>query len=289
MGKIHIITVSTGTYNNFLTDFVNSVFEVLIPKLSKFDTDLIIISDENYIHENKQYNNKIKNYHIVNSVYPIVIFNKFLYVFDTYKVFNYDLSDKFIFVDVDSLFVKESNYDDIISDILNYDMIFSLSPWVCHPLSTIYYRNYNISINENPKKWSAGYRKNVSKNNFIQSSFLISDGISLCKLNNVIYNYASFDLNNNVRGRYIPEYIEQVYVNKFLDEQLNNNNIIIPDCKIKVDNYISNDYNNDYQNNFQSFKKVILEELSDKVFVTQKYNTKLKESKRNVVDFNIDE
>ena len=286
LNKIHIITVSTGIYNNFLKDFVNSVFKVLVPKLSKFDIDLVIISDDNYIHENKQYNNKIKNYHIVNTIYPLVTFNKFLYIFDTYKVFNYDLSDKFIFVDVDSLFVKESNYDDIISDILNYDMIFSLSPWVCHPLA-IKHRNYNISIAENPKEGSAGYRKNVSKNNFIQSSFLISDGISLCKLNDVIYNYASFDLNNNIKERYIPEMNEQAYINKFLDEQLNNNNIIIPDCKIKVDNYICDDYNNNYQNNFQLFKKEILEELSDKVFVSQKYNTDIKNSKRNGVDFNI--
>jgi hypothetical protein len=156
-------------------------------------------------------------------------------------------------------------------------------------LSTIYYSDYDISLNENPKEDSAGYRKKVSKNNFIQASFLISDGISLCKLNNVIYNYASFDLNNNIKERYIPGAIEQAYINKFLDEQLNNNNIIIPDCKIKVDNYIYDDYNNDYQNNFQSFKKVILEELSDKVFVSQKYNVKLKQSKRNGVDFNINE
>ena len=68
---------------------------------------------------------------------------------------------------------------------------------------------------------------------------------------------------------------------------VNNNNIIIPDCKIKVDNYIYDDYNNNYQNDFQSFKKEILEELSDKVFVSQKYNVKLKQSKRNGVDFNI--
>ena len=69
--KLHVITIATGVYNIYLNNLINSIFNVLQKELLKFniDIDINIISDKNYISENSEYNNIIKNYHIIDSVF----------------------------------------------------------------------------------------------------------------------------------------------------------------------------------------------------------------------------
>ena len=286
--KLHVITIATGVYNIYLNDLVNSIFNVLQKELLKFDIniDINIISDKNYISENSEYNNIIKNYHIINMPYPLVPLNKLLYIYDVYKVNNYDLNDKFIYVDADSYFISDCDYSTIVNDILDNDMVFAISPWIWDKeLSSS--DNYVISLCENPKYNSASYRKNPVNKNFSQTSFFSTTGLILNKLNNIIYNYVSLDLNINVNNRYIPKMFEQSYINKFLDEQLNNNNILIDDCKIKVDKYIFNDYLDLYTNNHKKYKDYI-NKFSNKIFVIQKMKHHLKDKKRNSYKYNID-
>lgn len=289
--KLHIITIATGVYNVYLNDLINSIFNVLQKELLKFDIkfdiDINIISDKEYISENNEYNNIIKNYHIINLPYSIFPLIKLLYIYDVYKVNNYDLNDKFIFVDADSYFISDCDYSAIVSDILNNDMVFAISPWIYDQQLNPSY-GYDISSNENPKYNSAGYRKKPVKENFSQTSFFSSTGLMLNKLNNIIYNYASLDLNKNVKERYIPCMLEQAYINKFLDEQLNNNNILIDNCKIKVDKYIFNDYSDLYINKHEEYKNIIDKECLHKVFVIQKMKQYLKNKKRNNTNFNLD-
>ena len=285
--KLHVITIATGIYNIYLNDLINSIFNVLQKELLKFniDIDINIISDKNYISENSKYNNIIKNYHIINMPYPLVNLSKLLYIYDVYKVNNYDLNDKFIYVDADSYFISDCDYSTIVNDILDNDMVFAISPWIWDKeLSSS--DNYVISLCENPKYNSASYRKNPVNKNFSQTSFFSTSGLMLNKLNNIIYNYVSLDLNINVNNRYIPKMSEQSYINKFLDEQLNNNNILINNCKIKVDKYIFDDYSDLYINNPKKCKDYI-NKFSNKIFVIQKMKYHLKDKKRNSYKYNI--
>ena len=286
--KLHVIIIATGVYNIYLNDLINSIFNVLQKKLLKFniDIDINIISDKNYISENSEYNNIIKNYHIIDMPYPLIPLSKLLYIYDVYKVNNYDLNDKFIYVDADSYFISDCDYSTIINDILDNDMVFAISPWIWDKeLSSS--DNYVISLCENPKYNSVSYRKNPVNKNFSQTSFFSTSGLMLNKLNNIIYNYVSLDLNINVNNRYIPKMSEQSYINKFLDEQLNNNNILIDGCKIKVDKYIFNDYSDLYINNPKKYKDYI-NKFSNKIFVIQKMKYHLKDKKRNSYKYNID-
>lgn len=284
--KLHVITIATGVYNIYLNDLINSIFNVLQKELLKFniDIDINIISDKNYISENSEHNNIIKNYHIIDMPYPLIPLSKLLYIYDVYKVNNYDLNDKFIYVDADSYFISDCDYSTIVNDILDNDMVFAISPWIWDKELSSY---YTISLCENPKYNSASYRKNPVNKNFSQTSFFSTSGLMLNKLNNIIYNYVSLDLNINVNNRYIPKMSEQSYINKFLDEQLNNNNILIDDCKIKVDKYIFNDYSDLYINNPKKYKDYI-NKFSNKIFVIQKMKYHLKDKKRNSYKYNID-
>ena len=284
--KLHVITIATGVYNIYLNDLINSIFNILQKELLKFniDIDINIISDKNYISENGEHNNIIKNYHIIDMPYPLIPLSKLLYIYDAYKVNNYDLNDKFIYVDADSYFISDCDYSTIVNDILDNDMVFAISPWIWDKELSSYYA---ISLCENPKYNSASYRKNPVNKNFSQTSFFSTSGLMLNKLNNIIYNYVSLDLNINVNNRYIPKMSEQSYINKFLDEQLNNNNILIDDCKIKVDKYIFNDYSDLYINNPKKYKDYI-NKFSNKIFVIQKMKYHLKDKKRNSYKYNID-
>ena len=76
--KLHVITIATGIYNIYLNDLINSIFNVLQKELLKFniDIDINIISDKNYISENSEHNNIIKNYHIIDMPYPLIPLSK---------------------------------------------------------------------------------------------------------------------------------------------------------------------------------------------------------------------
>ena len=84
--KLHVITIATGVYNIYLNNLINSIFNVLQKELLKFniDIDINIISDKNYISENSEYNNIIKNYHIIDMPYPLIPLSKLLYIYDVY-------------------------------------------------------------------------------------------------------------------------------------------------------------------------------------------------------------
>lgn len=288
--KFHIITLATGVYNIYLDNLINSIFNVLQKELLKFniDIDINIMSDKHYITENDDYNTIIKNYHIINLPYPLITLNKLLYIYDLYKVNNYDLNDKFIYIDADSYFISDCDYANVVKDILDNDILFTNSPWTWMPVSqSDKYKLYNISLDENPKRNTAGYREKPVKENFIQASFFSSTGLTLNKLNNIIYGYLSFDLNKYIYERYMPKNVEQAYINKFLDEQLNNNNILINDCKIKVDKYTFNDYSDLYINNHEEYKHDIADAFSNKIFVIQKMKQNLKDEKRNSEKYDI--
>jgi hypothetical protein len=281
--KLHIVTLATGVYNVYLDELIDSIFKVLPEKLKGFELDVNVIADTDYVSPNEEYNKHITNYHIVNMPYPLIALHKFIYIYDMYIRNNYDPTEKFLFIDADSVFISEANYDKIINDIMEYDLIFSISPWSCGPLNEGYWND--ITNRENPKPTSVGYRPNPVRENFIQTSFLVGNALSLKKLNNLVYKYASIDLNSELTNRYLPEYVEQAYTNKILDEQLNNGNVIIHDCKIKADKYIYNDYGETYAYDHDRYIDLIINGYSDRTFVNQKIKQHLKDSKRNSTEY----
>lgn len=268
---LHIFTISTGIYNNYLNFQLQSL-DNIYPGINKTYN---LISDKFVDLDISKYQNLIsyKYYHIANLPYPFIPLFKTQYICDMIKLEEYSDDDIFLYCDADSFFLKMSNnfYQNIFNDNKIY---FTYSPWLLNNKYDITYQEM-CELN-NPK--SITY-VNTNKNEFkiIQSSLFFGNIGLLKKINNKIMNYLAYDGENRI----IPRMPDQSLLNKFLYDNKDNLNIEINFFTINY--YKQLDINTIYKtlDNFKCCgESFYYKDFKDTIFCIQKMNEHIKDSKR---------
>jgi hypothetical protein len=264
--KLHLITESTGVYNNYLPFLVKTI-DNFYPGVEK---TFNLISDKEYridIQEHKDYT--ISNYyHICNLPYPYVTYFKTQYICDLIKQFGYSDEDYFLFCDADSHFLEMPNgyYDNLFNDD---KLHYAISPWTWGGWDIAYFENI-----PNAGK-SITYIEGLNTSNFPnynQASLFFCRIGEFKNINKVLMNYVANDATRKV----IPFINDQSLFNKYIYDNPDN---------VVAGNYICNSYGyNGEDDNYYACGDADCnppDRVKDEIFCVQKFRQDIKKDKRN--------
>lgn len=265
---IYIFTISTGIYNIYLNTFIDSINNCFTNK----EKTVVIIGDNEY--KEKQ-NFNIYNYHIPLTNYSLCNLQKYIYIDDAIKYLKLNISenDYILYVDVDSYFEKRSieYYDDLYNKFNEYDIILSVFPWDIDKNNLDVKQEYIVNLNT--KRYTSINRSRFKN---VIGAFFISKLNVFIKLKELVNLCLLYDLSiinvlddhNNYRS--FPEWQEQTYLNKIIQDNWINSD------KICIDYYILNasqDFLNRMNLTYEEEKN-----LFKNYFIVKDYNREIKMS-----------
>lgn len=263
--RIHIFTVSTGVYNQYI-DYQAKSLDNIYPGVEKTWN---LISDKEYhlnLNEHKDYTES-NYYHISDLPYPFITYFKTQYVRDMIKKHNFNNDDMLLFCDVDSYFIDKGA--DYYKNIFNDDKLhFATSPWMDFPHS-------DIVVNETKhNRFSKSYFGKYTKQSFpqyVQSSIFFGRIDKFIEMNNVIMRIIGEDAGGFSEIGIIPTLADQSLMNKYIHDN--------PD-KIISEYYISDSYEWDVVSDDYFVGNPSYNKHQDTIFCIQKFKGELKSKKR---------
>lgn len=265
---IYIFTISTGIYNTYLNTFIDSINNCFTNK----EKTVVIIGDNEY--KEKQ-NFNIYNYHIPLTNYSLCNLQIYIYIDDAIKYLKLNISenDYILYVDVDSYFEKRSieYYDDLYNKFNEYDIILSVFPWDIDKNNLDVKQEYIVNLNT--KRYTSINRSRFKN---VIGAFFISKLNVFIKLKELVNLCLLYDLSiinvlddhNNYRS--FPEWQEQTYLNKIIQDNWINSD------KICIDYYILNasqDFLNRMNLTYEEEKNIF-----KNYFIVKDYNREIKMS-----------
>lgn len=268
--KIGIFYIATSVYVNYFENFLVSIHN-LFPNDEK---ELIVLSDGLSEYNDKKINGvNIKVIEILDYPYPIITANKVKTVAYYMKKLNLEYA---MYVDADTICLEQSNelWENLKSKIKAGKFIMSYHPHYLYTPNREFGNPFIVDM-----KYSVGYmdKKLVNDNKcYIITSFFLGRYDEIKKYGDLIYKMLGEDLKNIRWMPVYPDeaYFNRIYVNETIENEMDN---IQLDKYITINPYIFGDFperdNGDiYKNNFPEF---------DTIFLNQKYNVLLKESKKS--------
>lgn len=263
---IHIVTIMTGPYNNFLEGQLNTLNN-LFPNQEKTFTIVSDLDNQLNNYDLSKFNvTKFNWFKILDLPYTYIVSLKLYFVLKAIEQIEYNDDDLLLYCDADTLYLEKSNdfYNELYNKFIKYDLIFTI-----HPL---YYENHNfvyayanIKTVERSYNWKV---QDVNINKGIMGSIYCGKISKLKQLNKDILYLQNIDLNKNIDDRHIPKCSDEEYINKIVNDHINGNR---------------NDYNILCERLNQIFNAE--KYLQETCFVNQKYDVSIKESKRNNQDY----
>jgi len=221
-------------------------------------------------------------YHICNLPYPFNTYHKIDYIIDCIKTFNIDRSEYFVYVDADTCFRKMSDdfWNTTFKNIMSTNKLcFTRSPWKFHD----FLDNENINSSIHCKECYIN-TNDYKRHNWVQTSFFMGP---ISKLMGDFFNKWIEIITNCTKQHRITPVIPYIF-----DQSVINKIISIDYNKYIIDDFIFNAYAVDFVNN----EDYLITDFSDKnlktcdnryelnkfsnIFLFQKFNTDIKESKR---------
>lgn len=270
--KLGIFFLATSVYKAYFENFAKSL-KNLFPK-NNIEKHLIIMSDGLSEYDNTtQFGCKIHCFDVIDYPYPIVPMNKFQMVAKYMKDLDLDYA---MFFDADSIILeKDTLFWDNLKDKLTSGKLLCSG----HP-HYLYYPDMDMQapcIVTN--KYSSAYVDPQLINNnksYIITSFFAGSKEVISKYAEKIYTMIGKDL-SNIRS--VPQFVDEAYMNKIYvdDVILNHVDDIIKEKYITINPYTFGEFpernNGDiHKNNFPEF--------DDTIFINQKYDTSLKNKKK---------
>lgn len=263
---IHVVTIMTGPYNNYLKGQLNTLNN-LFPNKEKTFTIVSDLDNQLNNYDLSNFNNiKFNWFKILDLPYTYIVSLKLYFVLKAIEQIKYNDNDLLLYCDADTLFLKKSNkfYNNLYSKFINYDLIFTIHPYYFDN-HTFVYPFAHSGKTDRAHNWEI---KSIDINKVVMGSLYAGKISKLKELNKDILYLQNIDLNKDISDRHIPPGSDEEYLNKIVNDHINN-------------------YRSDYIILCERYNKIFNNDkyLQYTCFVNQKYDCTIKELKRNNTNY----
>ncbi len=263
---IHVVTIMTGPYNNFLEGQLNTLNN-LFPNQEKTFTIVSDLDNQLNNYDLSKFNvTKFNWFKILDLPYTYIVSLKLYFVLKAIEQIKYNDDDLLLYCDADTLYLEKSNdfYNKLYDKFINYDLIFTIHPLYFDDHSFTY-AFAHAGTTDRAHNWEV---KNVDTNKVVMGSLYGGKISKLKQLNKDILYLQNIDLNKDLYDRHIPPCSDEEYLNNVVNDHINN-------------------YRTDYNILCDRYNQIFGDEkyLQETCFVNQKYDGSIKESKRNNPDY----